>query len=223
MAEIKRLIPGETPVVVDGGANQGEFIHLIQQQYDAPTIYAFEPIPDLATQLAKAYQSNGKITVYSVALGPQEAAVDLNIANIVPASSILRSSEIGRKHYGGGLEPQQVVTVPQKRLDQLVEGEIDILKLDLQGYEIEALKGASRLFKNIKLILIETEFVQIYQDQPLFSDIDHFLRGIGFHFFNFFDLSTHTNGQLYACDAIFLNGLYFSEGAPTRCKESLED
>lgn len=209
MVKIKRLIPGESPVVIDGGSNQGEFIHLISQQYETPTIHAFEPIPELASQLEKTYQDVEGIRIYQNAIGPTESLVDFNIANIVPASSILKSSEIGREHYGEGLEPKKIVKVLQKRMDQLIECDIDILKLDLQGYELEALKGSSKILKRVKLILIETEFVQIYRDQPLFSDIDLFLKEYGFKLFNFYDLCSHADGQLYSCDAIFLNSRYF--------------
>ena len=101
------------------------------------------------------------------------------------------------------------VDVDQVRLDGILDQDIDVLKLDLQGYELDALKGCEKLLPRIKAITTEVEFVPLYEGQPLFADIDIYLRARGFRFLNLYELWTHPDGQLTAGDAIYLNNIFF--------------
>lgn len=109
------------------------------------------------------------------------------------------------------MDIRQVVEVLQVRLEDVMQGnnEIDLLKLDLQGYELEALKGCGRLLERIKIITIEIEFVALYDGQPLFGDIDVFLRAHEFRMLNLYELYTQPDGQLTAGDAVYLNSKYY--------------
>lgn len=63
--------------------------------------------------------------------------------------------------------------------------DVDYIKLDTQGSEFYILEGSKRILENSVFGLeIEMEFVPLYKDQPLFSDIDHFLRPFGFQPFD---------------------------------------
>lgn len=76
-----------------------------------------------------------------------------------------------------------------RRLDDLQSelpgGTVDYLKLDVQGYELAVLKGAEALLKNVLVIHTEVEFAEMYQNQPLFAEVDQFLRAAGFSFHRF--------------------------------------
>ena len=62
----------------------------------------------------------------------------------------------------------------------------DFIKLDTQGSEFEILKGAARVLKNECLIIVcEVSFCEIYKDQKLFSEVEIFLRELGFTFYGF--------------------------------------
>ena len=60
-----------------------------------------------------------------------------------------------------------------------------------------------------QVITTEIEFVSLYDGQPLFGDIDVFLRAHGFRLLNLYELYTHPDGKLTAGDAIYLNNNYF--------------
>lgn len=210
MTRIKELIPGESPLVIDGGAHKGEFTKLILRQYSDPEIYGYEPIPALADALKDKYKHSEKITIRQAALGSEENSTQLHITQILPASSILESGLYAKKYHDNGLDVKETIDISQVRLDAEISQSIDILKLDLQGYELEALKGAEKVLDKIKLILVEVEFVPLYKNQPLFAEIDVYLRANGFRLLNLYDLYTHLDGQLTSGDAIYLNSKYFS-------------
>jgi len=76
-----------------------------------------------------------------------------------------------------------------KRLDdlrsELPGGRVDFLKLDVQGYELAVLHGSRELLKQTLMIHTEVEFAEMYEKQPLFAEVDQFLRSQGFVFHRF--------------------------------------
>lgn len=93
--------------------------------------------------------------------------------------------------------------------------DIDFIKLDTQGSELFILQGATRTLNNVFALEIEAEFAELYQDQPLFSDIDRFVRELGFQLF---DLNPYywkrTGWQEYSKlkgQVIFADTLYMRE------------
>jgi FkbM family methyltransferase len=88
-----------------------------------------------------------------------------------------------------------VETAPVKttRLDDVPEVEaIDYLKMDVQGAELDVLRGAERLLGSTLVIQAEVEFSPMYKDQPLFADVDAHLRARGFSFHCFLSVSGRT-------------------------------
>jgi len=76
--------------------------------------------------------------------------------------------------------------VETRRLDD-IEGleRIDFLKLDVQGAELDVLRGAGHLLKDMLVVQAEVEFLPLYEGQPLFADVDAFMRASGFQFHAF--------------------------------------
>ncbi len=79
------------------------------------------------------------------------------------------------------------VEVETKRLDEFLAlaGVVDFIKLDIQGFELMALENAKTALATVGVVQCEVEFVELYQDQPLFADVDKFLRSQGFCFLKF--------------------------------------
>lgn len=76
--------------------------------------------------------------------------------------------------------------VETARLDDLPEvGDIDLLKIDVQGGELEVFAGASRVLREAMIVHTEVSFVPMYEGQALFGDVDTVLRRAGFLFHRF--------------------------------------
>jgi len=76
--------------------------------------------------------------------------------------------------------------VETKRIDQITEiGEVDFIKIDVQGSELSIFENAKNILADALVIQTEVEFVELYKGQPMFADVDIFLRAHGFQFCTF--------------------------------------
>lgn len=116
---------------------------------------------------------------------------------------------------------QKEIEVESVRLENVFEkymiDKVDLLWMDIQGAELLALKGLGTRLKDIKIIHTEAEFLEIYNEQPLFDDIQKFISNNGFIFVGF------TSKHEFACDAVFLNKDYFSDEQISKVTEFLND
>jgi len=107
------------------------------------------------------------------------------------------------------MKTERTVTVQATTLDSFCDAEritdIDVLKMDIQGGELLALKGAAGLLKSrkIRLICMEVIFVPTYEGQPQIDEIMAWLREHRYFLHNFYRLRSK-NGRLLYGDAIFL-------------------
>ncbi len=204
------------PIFIDGGAHNGSFILKLRDDgfYDSKII-AFEPIPEIGNSILKF--NDGNVMLFIKALSDKDATIEFNVNKRAVTSSILEQDMHEIYHPGGLADLSKKITVSSVRIDTLVKNgtipQPDIIKLDLQGYELFALKGAQDVLPNVKIIFAETEFVTLYKNQPLFSEVELFLRANNFSLFNFYYLSVAANGQLLACDALFINNAFFKKEA----------
>ena len=198
--DIKYLNNIDNPTIVDAGANEGRTIDEFIERFENPNIYAFEPVPELSSKLEEKYND---IEVYQKALGDQNMSKIFTINKNNATSSFLEPTKYNRSQHGEAVDSKRKIKIEQTRLDDMIDN-VDILKLDLQGHELAALKGSERILENIDLITTETMFIEEYKNQPLFGDIDTFLRDRNFVLFNLYELSTHKNGRLDQADALYI-------------------
>jgi FkbM family methyltransferase len=176
------------------------------------TIIAFEPIPSLVQMLKEQFKNNPKVKIHAKALGSRNSKEKFNVLTYECSSSLLSPTKAAEHYHGEGMRKKMEIDVEVVRLDEIYQERQspDIIKLDLQGYELEALKGSIGVLEKARVIATEIEFLPLYNGQALFSDIDLFLRSQGFFLYNFYELWTKTDGQLESGDALFLNSRFFS-------------
>jgi len=169
--------------VYDLGANVGTWTALARTIFPGARIEAFEPLPGHADDFALRTRGWPAVNLHRVALGSEPAEAEMDVTSYSDAASLLPLAKASRDYFG--LAPGARVRVPVVRLDDWsVTHQLpppDLIKLDLQGYELEALRGAAIVLPHVRYVLTEVSFAEFYAGQPLFTDVAEFLSDRGFH------------------------------------------
>ncbi|MEA3643573.1 MAG: FkbM family methyltransferase [Lamprobacter sp.] len=144
-------------------------------------LVGFEPQPDA---LAKLQQRKGPHETYLPhAVGNGEQAT-LYICQASGMTSTLKPNTAVLDHFQGYPiwgKVKRTALMDTVRLDDVPEiSHIDWLKIDIQGGELTVFKHGEHKLKDTLVIQTEANFIQLYEGQPLFADIDHWMRAHGF-------------------------------------------
>ncbi|MDP9074560.1 MAG: FkbM family methyltransferase, partial [Actinomycetota bacterium] len=168
--------------VVDVGANVGKFARAALGVWPDATVIAFEALPDAAHQLQTACQMEGRIEVHTVALGSRDGATTFHPHDYSLSSSALPVPPELQRHYSWARE-RPAITVPLRRLDGLLQNrQLQtplLIKLDVQGFELEVLRGGLDTLRQASALVIEQSFDIVYSGQPLFEESHRFLWSAG--------------------------------------------
>lgn len=158
-------------------------------------VIGFEPQPAECEKLNALAIPGRRYLPYVIANGMRCSFYQTNSG---ATSSLLRPNLKFARLFNTLSECMEVVAtggVNTFRLDDVPEIRAqgcDLLKLDTQGSEAAILAHASETLKNCLIIQTEVEFVQLYENQPLFADVDQLLRGHGFMFHRFWGMAGRT-------------------------------
>jgi FkbM family methyltransferase len=148
-------------------------------------IYGFDPDTKECLRLSQLYDDDS-ISFIPLALAQTTGPRTLFSTKEPACSSLFQPNPALTEHYPALACARQVSTTEIKTttLDlwaaQNKISIIDYIKLDTQGSELEILKGGLDTLKTVRCLEIEVEFNPIYLGQPVFSDVDNFLRSQGF-------------------------------------------
>jgi len=190
MFDISEILPDLPRInIVDIGAmslGEGTEPYFKLMELGIADIVGFEPIEEECQKLVSSAPDNYQYLPYFIGDGNSATFYECNY----PMTSSLYEPNTKLLDKFQNLENLVRVAkktrVKTKRLDAIGEiGEIDFLKIDVQGAELDVLKGAKEKLKNCLVIHSEVEFVPLYKNQPLFSDLDIYLRKNNFYFHRF--------------------------------------
>lgn len=199
------------PVIFDVGAHKGETVARYKQLLPDSTIFCFEPFPDNFEILRKRFSSDSSVHVYQNAVSDINGSKTFFVNNNDATSSLLPRTEDGRRYFSKAAGSKYTVDVETATIDEIMLqndiDRIDILKFDIQGGELMALKGAEKTLQEsrVSVIYSETLFVPHYENNPLLLDLWSYLDQHGYSFFDIYDLYRATNGQLRFADTLFIN------------------
>ena len=193
--------------IIDIGSNEGQFIKDISTSLPGRKILAFEPIPSCYEKLV-SNTKNDNVVAYNIGLSDTEGETEINISNNSGSSSILQMKELHEVSY-----PDSYYVKKEKiRLERLdnVLGNISLkknvlIKMDVQGYEKNVIRGGEEIFSQAAALIIESIFEPFYDDQWLFDDLYRYFTQNGFAFMGFADQANSKKSgiPLYA-DSIFI-------------------
>lgn len=170
----------DAPIIIDAGANVGEWSRLIRPALgERAVFYLFEPAPACVERL-RCEPIAGTL-VLPVALGERPGRLPLYTAALADKTASLharRDSFFGDRDY----EPQFVEVTT---LDDFLDGQgietVDFLKLDIEGHELFALRGAKRALAKGRVRALALEFgMSDLNSRTFFKDLWDLLRGDGY-------------------------------------------
>ncbi len=174
-------------VFYDIGANVGSWSLLCKALVPDSDIVAFEPLPNHYGKFEGNLKAHRKVQLCKVALGPNEEMRPLLVTSYSDASSFLPLNQTGAKLWN--IENTQQVEVPVVKLDtykaKLSLPDPDFIKLDVQGFELAVLQGATDTLKSANWVLSEVSFHRFYENQVLFCELAAFLGSHGFEVYAF--------------------------------------
>jgi lipopolysaccharide transport system ATP-binding protein len=171
-------------VVLDVGCRWG-FAQKFMAAKDLFQIYGFDPDPKECQRLGQIY-NDASIALHPVALAQTAGPRILFVTQEPACSSLLQPDPDLTENYPALACARQLSTteIETTTLDLWAVHNnvpvVDYIKIDTQGSELEILKGGVGALQTARCLEVEVEFNPIYLGQPIFSEIDIFLRSQGF-------------------------------------------
>jgi FkbM family methyltransferase len=152
--------------IFDVGAYKGEFAQLCLNIWPQAKVACFEALEPQLQKIQQLADKNSAISIFPGLLGAEYCEqVPLNLSET--ASSVLE------EHISQNFAVQYYT---MRTIDQIVSQHFsnsppDFLKIDVQGYELEVLKGAEKTLPKIQVILAEINLLDIHKEVPLIAEI----------------------------------------------------
>jgi len=194
--------------VIDVGAHHGESASQFHQLFPCARIYSFEPLRDCFMKLNANMRRVPSFKSFNLALGDAEGKAEIHRSEFSASSSLLKMAGLHKDAFpyssGEVLETIEVNTLDNMARQLDLEDNI-LLKIDVQGYEHKVISGARNTLKRTRVIIVETSFAELYEGQPLFSEIYRLLSEHGFVYSGSWgELKSPLNGAPLQQDSIFV-------------------
>lgn len=171
----------EINLVLDVGANEGQFGQSLREHNYNGRIISFEPVAATFEKLTAATRHDPNWDTHNVALGETTGQTTINVSELSVFSSIRDSTEAATQF------DQQAAVVHKepievRMLDEMMPSSFGnvLLKIDTQGFEREVLRGAERTLPHITGVLMEVPIMQLYAGTWRFHDAVAFMHDAGF-------------------------------------------
>jgi FkbM family methyltransferase len=167
--------------IIDVGANEGQFAFMARYAWPSARIDCFEPDPDAFSRLKENHGDDRLITLYNSAVGSESTELFLNLGKTSAQNSFLQER---------GASSQESITVPVITLDEIYQSfprETTLLKVDVQGYELEVLKGANALLSHLNFVLLEISLTDLYEEGVEIDALWQFIKSNGYRYYSIID------------------------------------
>jgi FkbM family methyltransferase len=201
-----RLIePNAKNLLIDVGGNNGYWAESFLTFFPGSTVIAFEPLKKEYAEYRTRFADNPKIQIHNVGLSSKAGAGELKIASTSTHSSL--------HTYTSSLDAAQLKVIKSSEIAletldnyQIRRGSSDrvFLKIDVQGHEVDVLKGARQTLEQVDVVLVECSFALEYAGAaPSFSEVTSILAEFGMHPLLFRNFGNTLSPHAWERDVVF--------------------
>ena len=197
-------------LIIDVGANIGQFAREMRVKFPAAHIISFEPLPEPFAELDAWAGADGNATAVNVGLGESEGVLPfyLHVGHSASSSLLPTHTE------GVALFPQmgrsELTEVPVRRLDDALAalgrpiGASTLLKLDVQGYEERVLRGAKQTLRQVGALIVEVNVGPMFEGQAEFLALCQLAYAAGLRYAGNYAQYPDKDGRVVFLDAMFV-------------------
>lgn len=168
--------------VIHIGGHHGHEVSLYKEINPNCAVEIFEPHPDTFSIMKNNISSFSQVNCHNVALGPVESTMKLFVetANNGQSNSLLKP-----KHHANQyphIRFENTIEVFVKTLDSFeLDKSYNFISIDVQGFELEVLKGATITLENVEYLISEVNNSELYENCCMIEELDSFLKQFGLH------------------------------------------
>jgi FkbM family methyltransferase len=168
---LKQEVLMKKPIIFDVGSHEGKITSLLNDLYKNSKIYSFEPNRKLIEKIKKNFKKNVVFFNYALGSKNKEEKISINTLDLTSSLSKINKNSIYfkfKKIILGSNKNNYIQKVKMTTLDYFCAKKkikkIDLIKIDVEGYEQNVLVGATKTMRNIKYIIIEIQKNSMYKD-----------------------------------------------------------
>ena len=191
--------------VVDIGAHRGQFSLFARRRWPAARVYAFEPQAAPAADFERIFGGDAKVRLFPLAVAPITGESDMHLATASDSSSLLPIGDEQARLFGttaGGTARVRLAPLDTSLTAQDVVVPA-LLKIDVQGSELDVLKGCESLLGRFSALYVECSWVELYAGQALADQVIAWLAGRDFRLSDTRNLSHDGDGRPVQADLLF--------------------
>jgi FkbM family methyltransferase len=204
------LVRRPIDLILDVGANSGQFARAMRRKFPHAHIVSFEPLPEPFADLESWARADGNVTAMNLGLGESDGTLPFyrHIGHSA-SSSMLETHPSGAVTYPQMARAEQT-RVPVRRLDEVLDeigraaGPGTLLKLDVQGFEKQVLCGAPRTLGQVAALLTEVNIDPLFVGQAEFRTLSELAYAAGLHYAGNYAQYPAPDGHVIFLDAVFV-------------------
>lgn len=198
--------------VLDVGANRGQYACMVREIGYRGRIASFEPVPSCVHELQRLAAGDPNWTIHPCALGRRDALTTFNITENSVFSSVLKPNDYSDRAFGPAGQVVQRLDVVMRRLDGVMDEVLRgvheprvLLKLDTQGYDLEAFAGLGDRLRNVHALQAEISMVPIYEGMPRMLESLGLYAHAGFEITGMFPVNReHLTSRIIEFDCVMV-------------------
>lgn len=191
-------------LIVDLGANAGDWTAAVAR-IDGVHVLAVEPFPSALQRLRQRFGSAQNVRLDGHAVSSTRGEARFHVAADDVFGSLLEADPELEGFYGSEARTIDTITVPTITLDDLVgEQAVSLMKIDVQGAELDVFDGGQRTLDRTQAILIEANFAPHYKGGSRFSEVDEALTARGFVLWDLTHAFRDGDGRMLWADALYV-------------------